>query len=180
MARPRQPTNLILAKGTKHFSQDEIKERLSREVQPCTDDIVAPSFLSAEQVERFNKLARQLQKIKIMGETDIETLARYVIAQESYELAVADLMMAREQCPKGNEVSIETMTIYADMLTKLDKRIDRYFKQATAGASKLGLTISDRCKLVVPVKEEQPKQNKFTQLKPAKQQGSGVIYDRVQ
>lgn len=178
MARPRQPTNLILAKGTKHFSQDEIKERLSREVQPCMDDISAPSFLSAEQAERFDKLAKQLQKIKIMGETDVEVLGRYVIAQESYELAVADLMAAREQCPKGDQVSIETMTLYADMLTKLDKRIDRYFKQAQTAAAALGLTIAARCKLVLPVKDEQPKQNKFAAF--GSQREEALVRDHLQ
>lgn len=165
MAGPRQPTQLILAKGTKHFSQDEIKERLKTEVHPCTDEIAAPSFLTTKQIERFNTLARQLQKIKIMGETDVETLARYVVAQEAYELAVKDLHVIQLQRPAGKEFTVEAAVAWAIMMEKLDKRVDRYFKQATTTASKLGLTISDRCKLVVPVKEdEQPKQNKFSQF----------------
>ena len=165
MARPRQPTELILAKGTKHFSQDEIKERLSHEVQPCTDDITAPSFLTAGQAERFNKLAGQLQKIKIMGETDVEILARYVIAQEAYELAVKDLRVVQLQRPAAKDFSVEAVSAWATAMEKIDKRVERYFKQANATASKLGMTISDRCRLVIPVKEEEDQpRNKFAKF----------------
>lgn len=165
MAGPRQPTNLILAKGTKHFSQDEIKERLSREVQPCTDHIVAPSFLSIEQTERFNMLAHQLQKIKIMGETDVDTLARYVIVQEQYEHGVKDLAELEAQRPTGDDFSIEAIAEWVNTIEKLDRRLERYFKQANSAAAALGLTISSRCKLVVPSKEtEEPKRNKFSQF----------------
>ena len=165
MARPRQPTELILAKGTKHFSQDEIKERLSREVQPCTDNITAPSFLTPDQTARFNKLAGQLQKIRIMSETDVETLARYVIAQEAYELAVKDLRVVQLQRPAGKNFTVEAAAAWAMMMEKLDKRVERYFKQATTTASKLGLTIADRCRLVVPVKEEEDQpRNKFAKF----------------
>lgn len=165
MAGPRQPTNLILAKGTKHFSQDEIKERLSREVQPCTDHIAAPSFLSTEQAERFNMLANQLQKIKIMGETDVDTLARYVIVQEQYEHAVKDLAAVEAQRPTEDAPDLTNVMSWVYAIEKLDRRLERYFKQANSAAAALGLTISSRCKLVVPSKEtEEPKRNKFSQF----------------
>lgn len=159
MARPREPVALIQAKGKKHISQAEIAERQASEVQPCTDEIVAPSYLTAAQRKHFDKLAGQLAKIKIMGETDCETLARYVSAQTLYEQAVKDLRAVHKQKPK--EMDAGELIAWADALDKLDKRIDRYFKQAHTAARALGLTISDRCKLQVPVKEEAPKQNKF-------------------
>jgi antirestriction protein ArdC len=46
----------------------------------------------------------------------------------------------------------------------LDKRVDRYFKQAQTAAASLGLTISSRCKLIAPVKDEAPKVNKFAKF----------------
>lgn len=166
MAGPRQPIELIVANGKKHISKADIEARRELEVQPCTDNIEAPAYLTAAQKKRFDKLAGQLEKIKIMGETDIETLARYVTAQELYEQAVKDLRAARKQKPK--EADAGQLAIWAALLDKLDKRIDRYFKQAHTAASALGLTISSRCKLVVPNTGEQDKpQNKFTRFRRA-------------
>ena len=161
MAGSRQPIDLVIARGKKNLTKAEIEERRSNEVQPCTDDIAAPSFLTASQKKRFDKISGQLQKIKIMGETDVEVLARYVTAQECYEQAVKDLRAAQRQRPKGDDATAEGLIAWADALEKLDKRLERYFKQAQTAASALGLTISSRCKLQVPVKEEQVKVNKF-------------------
>ena len=167
MAGPRKPMLLNLANGGKNWTKDEIQERLSSEVQPVTDGIAAPSFLTAKQRKEFDRIAAQLQKLKIMGETDCDTLARYVVAQELYAQAVKDLRAIRKLRPKDGDdpvVALANAVAWAEMLDKLDKRCDRYFKQATTAAAALGLTISSRCKLVVPVKNEEPKQNKFAQF----------------
>lgn len=165
MAGARQPIELVLANGKKHLTKDEINERLRSEVKPCTDDIVAPSYLTAAEKKRFDKLAEQLQKIKIMGETDVETLARYVTAQSLYEQAVKDLRKAQKERPKDADAL--ALIQWAELLDKLDKRQDRYFKQAQTAASALGLTITSRCKLVLPIKEEAPKGNKFAKFTKA-------------
>ena len=166
MAGPRQPTELIIAKGKKHLTKAEIEERRANEVQPCADEIVAPSTLSAAQRKEFDKLARQLQKIKIMGETDVDTLARYVTAQTLYVQAVKDLQFVQKQRPKDTDprdLALAVMS-WSKAMEALDKRVDRYFKQAQACARDLGLTITSRCKLAVPVKEEEPKVNKFAKF----------------
>lgn len=162
MARPREPLSLIQAKGKKHLTKAEIAERQASEVQPCTDEIVAPAYLTAKQKKTFDMLAAQLRKIEIIGETDCEALARYVTAQELYVQAVKDLRAIHKQKPKDMDAA--AVVIWAELLDKLDKRQDRYFKQATAAARDLGLTISSRCKLQVPVKEEAPKVNKFSKF----------------
>lgn len=149
MAGQRQPTNLVLAKGKKHLTKDEIAARLAAEVQPRTDDIAAPAYLTATQKKEFNRLAGQLQKLNIMGETDVDALARYVTAQTLYELTSKKMRTAMRTMDDPYEL---------DQLSKLH---DRYFKQADRAASALGLTISSRCRLVVPVKDAAPKANKF-------------------
>jgi P27 family predicted phage terminase small subunit len=161
MAGPRQPIDLVLAKSKKHLTKAEIERRRAEEVAPCTDDLTAPAYLTAAEKKRFDKLAAQLSKIKIMGETDTEALARYVTAQSLYEQVVRDLRAAQTQRPKD---SPEAMMAWANAMEKLDKRQDRYFKQAATAAAALGLTISSRCKLVAPVKEEAPKVNKFAKF----------------
>ena len=152
MARPRQPTNLILAKGTKHFTKEEIKERLSSEIQPIDDNIIAPDFLTKKQTEEFYKISDQLKKLKIMGETDVDALARYVVANDFYINAVK----------KMRSTEVKNDPILFGAWAKIQ---ERYFKQCRACANDLGLTISSRCKLVVPATKEPPKkENKFAKF----------------
>lgn len=163
MSGGRQPIELVILKGKKNLTKAEIAERRASEVQPVTDDISPPPYLTAAQKKHFVKLAGQLAKIKVMGETDCDTLARYVVAEMQYQAATKDLREVQKQRPK--DASAEKLMIWAAMVEKLDKRQERFFKQASTMARDLGLTISSRCKLVVPkTEDEKPKVNKFAQF----------------
>lgn len=165
MAGPRQPIELVIAKGKKNLTKAEISERRATEVQPCMDGIEPPAYLTAAQKKRFVKLATQLQKIKIMGETDCETLSRYITAQTQYEKATKALRGMKPPKPTGDdEADMILMADYYKNEETVAKLQDRYFKQAHTSATALGLTISSRCKLEVPVKEEEPKVNKFSKF----------------
>lgn len=149
MAGQRQPLALIEAKGAKHLTKAEKAEREAREVKPCTDDITPPSYLTKKQKEEFNRIADQLKKLKILGETDVDTLARYILARDTY------IKLTKQ---------IQKKAIYEDpiLLDKYMKNQDRAFKQCHTAAKSLGLTIADRCRLIVPeIKTETPKENKF-------------------
>lgn len=143
--RPRQPIDLIVAKGAKHLTKAEIDERRKSEVQPVEDGIVPPAYLSAKQKKEFNKLADQLRKLKIIGETDVDALARYVVANELYIKSVKGMRKAKDVFE----------------ISAWSKTQDIYTKQCRVLASDLGLTIASRCKLVVPETKETPKENKF-------------------
>ena len=149
MAGQRQPTALVLAKGSKHFTKAELAEREAREVKPCTDDMAPPSYLTKKQKSEFIKIADQLTKLKIMGETDVDALARYVLARDTY---IALTKQIQKKAILENPI----------LLDKYMKNQDRAFKQCHTAAKALGLTIADRCRLVVPeIKAEVPKENKF-------------------
>ena len=167
MAGPRQPIELVIAKGKKNLTKAEIRERREREVQPLTDGIEAPGYLTAAQKKHFNKLAGQLESIRVMGETDCDTLARYVVAETSYQAAVKEQRKLAKDRPTDRDDEdyyhkLETWSILCEMA---DKRQERYYKQASALARDLGLTISSRCKLQVPVRNEPEKPaNKFAKF----------------
>lgn len=166
MAGQRQPIGLVQANGRKHLTKEEIRRRTAEEVQPCTDGIEAPAYLTAAQKKQFDKIAGQLQKIKIMGETDVDALARYITAQSLYEAAVKELRKLAKDRPKDPDAEnyykdLELWYVLNDLATK---KQDRYFKQSQTAARDLGLTISSRCKLQVPIKEEAPKENKFSKF----------------
>ena len=170
MAGPRQPIELVIANDRKHLTKAEIEERRQREVKPCTDDIAAPSYLTNKQKKEFYKIAKQLQKLNIMGETDTGALARYITAQGLYEEAVKDLRKLAKERPSEEEKEddlaeyYKNVDLYYTLLESATKRQDRYFKQAQTAAAALGLTISSRCRLVAPVIEEKPKENKFAKF----------------
>lgn len=165
MAGQRQPVQLIMAKGAKHLTKKEIEDRVSSEVQPCPDGIAAPSYLTAKQRKQFDTIASQLLRIGIMGETDNDTLARYITAQGLYEDAVKDLRKLQKERPR--DATAEELVTWANLLETLDRRQDRYFKQAQTAAAALGLTITSRCKLALPQSAEAPKVNRFSKFRKA-------------
>ena len=149
MSGQRQPIELIQAKGSKHLTKAEIRERSDREIKPVTDNIIAPDYLTKKQKENFYKISDQLKKLRIMGETDVDALARYITANDLYITAVKKL--------RSSEVKKDPI-----LLEAWSKLQERYFKQCRSSANDLGLSISSRCRLVVPeTKTETPKENKF-------------------
>lgn len=149
MAGQRIPLEVIQARGSKHLTKAEIKERQDREIKPITDDIIAPSYLTKKQKDEFYKIADQLKKLKILGETDVDALARYIIANDFYVNTVKQM---RKPEVKSDPIQFAAWS----------KIQERYFKQCRSSANDLGLSISSRCKLVVPEsKTETPKENKF-------------------
>lgn len=153
MAGQKLPIEVVQARGSKHLTKAEIQERQEREIKPITDDIIAPDYLTKKQKATFNKLASQLEKLKIMGETDVDALARYIVANDSYVHATKQL---RKSEVKNDPTKYESWS----------KIQERNFKMVRASANDLGLSISSRCKLVVPGanKEDKPKENKFAKF----------------
>ena len=172
MARPREPIDLLLAKNKKHLTKDEIEARRASEVSPETDGIEAPSHLTAAQKKHFNKLADQLDRIRIMGETDCDTLARYVVAEMQYRDAVKEQRRLAKDKPKKDDPEFNELGDYYKAMEfwyaaqeAADERQERYYKQASALSRDLGLTISSRCKLQVPASDQPGKPaNKFSKF----------------
>lgn len=149
MAGQKQPIDLVIAKGNKHLTKKEIQARRDSEVKPIVENIIPPPYLTKKQKEEFEIYAEQLRKLKIIGETDVDALARYVISRDLY-------IKLSKQIAKSNVLKDPIL------LDKYMKNQDRMFKQCRASANDLGLSISSRCKLVVPqTKEPVKKENKF-------------------
>lgn len=149
MAGQRLPLELVQARGSKHLTKAEIQERQEREIKPIADNIIAPAYLTKKQKDEFYKIADQLKKLKILGETDVDALARYITAKDMYENAVKQM--------RKKEVKNDPL-----LFDKWLSIQDKLFKQCRASANDLGLSISSRCKLVVPeANKETPKENKF-------------------
>ena len=149
MARPRQPVDLLLVKGKKHLTKAEIEERKSMEVKAKADNVKAPAYLPADLKKEFNKIAKELLQIEIMSNLDVDSLARFIIARKLYIELSTKLL-------NNPEILLED--------DKILNQQDKLFKQCRSAATDLGLTISSRCKLVIPKKEENKVENKFAKF----------------
>lgn len=172
MPKQREPIDLLLAKGRKHLTKEEIRLRKLEEVAPIRDDVVPPAFLTAKQKSKFRILAAQLDKLRILGETDCDALGRYVEAESAYETETKTLRKLQKQQPDYDSFD-QPKDYYAalrdwnETVESVSKRQNRNFTQAQAAARELGLTISSRCRLVVPQAEEEPPENKFAKFRKA-------------
>ena len=152
MAGARQPTALVELKGKKHFTKAELEERRNAEVNADTDNIVPPDYLTEKQAGEFFALANELKRCEIMTNLDCDALARFVVARSDY----ADYVKLMRSIPKTVDNLQE--------LKEADKLKRGAFLDCNTAAKELGMTISSRCKLVVPKKEENRPINKFAAL----------------
>ena len=149
MGRPKEPIDLIIAKGKKNLTKEEIAQRRAEELDVPFKSVTAPSFLPQKLAKQFDLIAEKLLAINIMTELDEDVLARYLIASDQYERLTK----------KMNTILRKRDTDW-DTFERLQKMQDRSFKQCQATAQALGLTISSRARLVVPEKPPEPT-NKF-------------------
>jgi P27 family predicted phage terminase small subunit len=158
MAGQRQPIDLLLIKGKKNLTKQEIEERKEKEVKAPADKVRAPNYLSRELKKEFNKIAKELKRIEIMSNLDVDALARFLIAREKY-LKIDETLNHTEVMVEQtfvNEMSGEetVQSVFNMDYKELTALQDKFFKQCRQASADLGLTISSRCKLVVPKTEE--------------------------
>lgn len=133
MARPRKPLEI----NKKHFTKSEIEQRKAETLDVPFTDVTPPEYLTKNQKKKFLDIAGKLDALGIMTELDVDCLAMYVLSHDLYLLYTKRLSKL-----------IEAMEF--EKLKDIQNMQDKAFRQAQAAASKLGLTITDRCRIVIP------------------------------
>lgn len=149
MAGSRQPTELLLVKGKKHITKKEIEERLNSEIKAKNDNVEAPSYLPDQLKEEFYRIANELIEIGIMTNLDCEALARFIVSENQYQKVTKKILKSKN---------------ITDNYISLIQLQEKLFKMSRTAASDLGLTISSRCKLVIPKKTEEQKESKWSKF----------------
>lgn len=162
MARPREPVDLIVAKGRKHLTIAEYVERKNTEITAPADNVKPPNFLLKKEKEKFEELAKQLVNLKIMTNLDCDILARYIKAESEYIKVTKQLQKIKFVPDKKSMIpaDIQIAEQY-QQYNYLSKMQIRFMKACNENAKELGLTISSRCKLVIPKEKEEKPVNKF-------------------
>ena len=155
MAGTRLPVEEVQRRGKKHLTKAEIAQRQAQEVRlDKPKKIKPPVWLPGDLVGEFKALAKELLESD-MGAAglDRDTIGRYLVAQAQYAAATRMVRDALDR-ESGEEVSLWTQAQ------------GEYFKQARACANDMGLTITSRCRLVVPERSAQSGEdaNPFLQL----------------
>lgn len=174
MAGQRQPINLVAVKGKKHLTKAEIEERKNTEVVAPCDKVRPPSYLTADQKKKFRKVAKELLAIDLIANIDCDALARLVIAQDQYleiteQIRNTSLMVdvpvyevqINPDTGEKERVQTGTMQVVNSERERLMIIQDRCMKQCRQGAADFGLTVSSRCRLIVPKPQTQGPGNKF-------------------
>ena len=174
MAGQRQPTDLVVMKGKKHLSKAEIAARKDAEVVAPNDKVRPPAYLTLEKKKKFRKLAKELLAIKLVANIDCDALARLLIAQDQFvevteQIRTTPLMVEvpvyeEKDNPLSGEkelVQVGTREVVNGERESLMIIQDRCMKQCRQGASDFGMTVSSRCRLVVPKPPQQKPENKF-------------------
>ena len=139
MGRPKKPIGLHLAEGNpSHLTKAEIEERQDGELDVPFLDVQPPEYLTGEkQIEKFNYIAGMLLQLDIFTELDVDCLARYIMSEQLY-LQYTNLLI---KLIKSKDF---------EQMGKIQGLQDRAFRQCDTCARRLGLTITDRARLVVP------------------------------
>jgi len=148
MARPREPVDLIKAKGKKHLTKAEYEERKAQELEVPFTDIEPPNFLPKTFHKEFFEISGKLEAIGIMTELDTVSLAQYLIAKQNYISYTAMLLKVIKRNSDPNRTSLDEDDVVEN--TKIQALQDRALRQCQSCARDLGLTITSRARIVVP------------------------------
>ena len=163
----KKPLAVIMGNGnTSHLTKAEILEREQNEIKAPDDDIQIPNCLKTKKSkEKFEYIVKELKRINLMSNLDVDCIVRYITAEEEYEQVTAKINKTSIMVEGINENGLPDYVVnkeYERLITLQDK----VFKQARSAAGDIGLTISSRCKLVMPkaTKEETKSKDPFDAL----------------
>lgn len=102
------------------------------------------------QKKDFRTLGKRLISAGIYTDLDADTLGRYLVAHHQWLIATGEAEKAlTRKGPTGHPApDLEEAEAWGRVQ-------DRYFKQARNCANDLGLTVTSRCRLVIPETEKQ-------------------------
>lgn len=137
---PRKlPQKVIEMRGKSHQTKAEKEERRNSEPKMNDDKrIRAPDYLPEMLRAEFNELGQQLIKAKLACKLDRDVMARYLMSKQNW-------ILAHEKAKDSLLFDDDPKTVGG--WTKI---ANLYFNQCQSCANAMGLTITSRCKLVVP------------------------------
>lgn len=181
MSGPRRPmgVNMSVVGGGKHWTKAEIEKRKSEELHlPKPKELKPPKWLDPEAKKLFKYYAKLLLAFPegIVSELDTGTLARYCDCELSYAEASTQKNVWLGECRELRLQAAEDSAKAAEFAgceayAAAQKQVDywsgqmaRFEKICRGCAADMGLTVTSRCKLVVPQAELAPEVDPLAEL----------------
>lgn len=138
MAGKRQPTDLVEANGRKHLAKAEADARRDREVRvPPPEQVTPPKWLAKKFHVEFLEIGEILRDAGLYAELDRDVLAQYFVARDRWQRA--DKLASAAIREKNEKLAKEWTGVQG-----------AYFKLSRQCAEAMGLSVTSRCRLVVP------------------------------
>lgn len=153
MPGPRQKLSVLEGNGRKHLSRSERAQRAAQEVDlPKPKSLRVPKWLPDYLRSDFRALAKELLAADLgAAQLDRDTVGRYIVAQHQF---AASCRMVQDALDQEDP----------DLVNKWSKAQKTYFEQARACANDLGMTITSRCRLVLPEGARPKEPNAFEKM----------------
>lgn len=153
MPGSRQKLSVLEANGRKHLTKTEKAQRAAGEVNlPKPAKMRVPKWLPEYLKADFRALAKELLAADMgAAQLDRDTVGRYIVAQHQFTAACRIVQDALDQQDP-------------DLVNKWTKAQKSYFEQARACANDMGMTITSRCRLVLPERPAKAEDNPFLKL----------------
>lgn len=152
--RPRKKSAVSTGKIGKQATASRIRQE--EELKLERDSLAPPAWLDKEAAEEFSRVVDEAGKIDILDNLDLSVLAIYANAYTMYVQTVKKI--ARFGLTGKRQTLYGTYEVISPYVVAQDK----YVKQIMLCSSKLGLSTTDRLKLIVPTSSAEPKsENKF-------------------
>lgn len=179
MAGKRRPmdVNLSVVNGGKHWTKDEIQKRKDEELKlEKPDELKPPAWLTGPAKKLFAAYVSQLLKFPagMVSELDTGTLARYCDCEAAYGEASRQKSSWLKECSqrlkaadKDNLADLEKDPAYGTAKEQLDywiSQMTKLEKICRGCAAELGMTVSSRCRMVVPKVDPKPEEDPLAQL----------------
>lgn len=184
MAGKRRPmdVNLSVVEGGKgkHWTKAEVEARKASEPKmPKPKVLKPPAWLSDPAKKLFKGYAKQLLEFPsgIISTLDVGTLARYcdcelsyaeASAQKSFWMDISRCHLEKIRCPDAQEDPEEDLE---EAYAKAEKEVDfwagqmvKFEKMARSNATEMGMTVSSRCRLVVPKSDTKEEADPLAEL----------------
>ena len=172
MPGKRRPmaVNLSVVDGGKgkHWTKSEVNDRKGSEIKmPKPKALTPPTWLNDPAKKLFRKYAKQLLDFPagIISTLDVGTLARYCDCELSYAEASNHKSVWLEVCKRRLEALCQADAVgtkpdiqrFAEAYEEAKAQVDfwsgqmvKFEKMARSCATEMGMTVSSRCRLVVP------------------------------
>lgn len=138
MSGKRQPTALVEAIGRKHMTKAEADARRDAEVYvPPVETVKPPSWLPKRLHAEYREIGEMLNASGLYAELDRDVLGQYFVCRDRW--MKADKKAAAAIRKDDEKLAREWSGVQSS-----------YFKQARQCAEAMGLSVTSRCRIVVP------------------------------